>query len=109
LRLLLSHLDRFKLNPAETIESITNNPIVNLFGTDIPKENISARIEKGFVKIEIKLPDGFDSEAPNSTLYIPGTKLKGMGAIGANRCWFDHDLPDKGFNQISKLVGRNCF
>jgi hypothetical protein len=24
------------------------------------------------------------------------------------RYWFDHDLPDKGFKQVSKLVRRNC-
>jgi hypothetical protein len=52
---------------------------VNLFGTDIPKENISARIEQGFIKIEFKLPDDLDPEAPKSTVYIPGTKSKGLG------------------------------
>jgi hypothetical protein len=64
---------------------------VNLFGTDIPKENISARIEQGFIKIEFKLPDGLDPEAPKSTVYIPGTKSKGLGADGPYRYWFDHD------------------
>jgi hypothetical protein len=31
-----------------------------------------------------------------------------MSALGPNRFWFDHDLPDKGFKQVSKLVCRNC-
>jgi hypothetical protein len=103
LRLLLSLINRFNLS----IESIIDNPTtVNLFGTDIQNENISARIEQGFIKIEFKLPDGLDPEAPKSTLYIPGTKLKGMSGLGPNRIWFDHDLPDKGFKQVSKLVRR---
>jgi hypothetical protein len=46
------------------IDSKTIQGTVNLFGTDIPKENISARIEQGFIKIEFKLPDGLDPEAP---------------------------------------------
>jgi hypothetical protein len=106
LRLLLSLQNRFNLSPVESIE---NNPgTVNLFGTDIPKENISARIEQGFIKIEFKLPDDLDPEAPKSTDYIPGTKSKGLGADGPYRYWFDHDLPYKGFKQVSKLVRRNC-
>jgi hypothetical protein len=105
LRLLLSLINRFNLS----IESIIDNPTtVNLFGTDIQNENISARIEQGFIKIEFKLPDGLDPEAPKSTVYIPGTKSKGLGADGPYRYWFDHDLPDKGFKQVSKLVRRNC-
>jgi hypothetical protein len=68
----------------------------------------SARMEQGFIKIEFKLPDGLDPEAPKSTVYIPGTKSKGLGADGPYRYWFDHDLPDKGFKQVSKLVRRNC-
>ena len=90
LRLLLSLQNRFNLSPVES------------------SENISARIEQGFIKIEFKLPDGLDPEAPKSTVYIPGTKSKGLGADGPYRYWFDHDLPDKGFKQVSKLVRRNC-
>ena len=96
LRLLLSLPNRSNLGPAELIESITTGPSVYLFGTDIPQENISAWIEKGFIKIEFKLPDGLDP------------KTKGMGASGPNHFWFYHDLPDKGFKQISELVRRNC-
>lgn len=106
LRLLISSPARS--NPDEAIKSITDNPMVNLYGTDIPKENISARFEQKTIKIEFKLPIGMSAETPKSTLYVTGTKLEGMTAVGANRFWFYHALPDRNFDQMLKLVSRNC-
>jgi hypothetical protein len=73
--------------------------LVFLFGRDIPPENISARVEKGLIKIEFQLPAGID---PTSA------KSKGMGAFGSNRFWFYHDLPDRKFRDIAILIQRNC-
>jgi len=104
LRLLLSlptHLT--------SAESVLENPMVNLFGTDIPKEGISARIENATLKIEFQLPADINPDTPKSSLYQPGSKMKGMGTIGANRFWFYHRLPDRRFRDIARLVRRNCF
>ena len=124
LRLLLSEPFGAVEDP---VESITDNPKVSLFGTDIPTENISARVEQKYVKIEMKLPKSLDPESPNGwtpkelakrvadadalvkVFHRPPHKwFKGMQALGSNGFWFQHALPDKAFKQISKLVGRNC-
>jgi hypothetical protein len=84
--------------------------MVSLFGSDIPQENISGRVEKQGVRLEFKLPLDFDPAVPKSQVFVikPGEKFKGMTALGANRFWYYHDLPDKNFATISKLVAKNC-
>jgi hypothetical protein len=76
-----------------------DNPgTVNLFGTDIPKENISARIEQGFIKIEFKLPDDLDPEAPKSTVEPKKETIKRLGRL-------PHPVLSCGTANISVMAG----
>jgi hypothetical protein len=91
-----------------SLEGIVEGSTVDLFGSEIPVENISIRIDGQWIRMDFRLPPGLDPNSPQSTRLIPGTKLKGMSASGATRFWFYHDLPDSNFIVVTRLVGRNC-
>jgi hypothetical protein len=71
-----------------SVADIADNTSVNLFGTDIPNAGVSAKIEKARLRIGLQLLPDIDADASKSGLYLPGSKMKGMGANGPNRFWF---------------------
>jgi hypothetical protein len=84
----------------DDLSPIINGATVDVFGTEIPSSNISAKIEKNHLVFEFRLPSEF--KIKNDATY-------GMGAVGSFRQLYYHDFPARNFLTYLRLVSRNCF
>jgi transposase len=71
-------------------------------------DSIDRRVAIGIVFLirnGLRWRDAPRGYGPHKTIY---NRFKLGPALTVHTAWFDHDLPDKGFKQVSKLVRRNC-
>lgn len=95
LRLLL--LTRGQFSEETDPEGLLSHAVVDVFRTEIPRTASSARKTRAGLEFEFELPPNLDPKRGG-----------GMSASGPTRFQFYQEIPSKRFNEMAKVVRRNC-